>query len=133
MSSVQSGNLTLDGNIVSGTPSTVSYNITSTTVLTAQNNICINQTSGFCWTTAGAQGTLRNNTFRGVALANVVQTVGSSDLGRSTPSFVYNANGVIQNLVASETGSTGSKYVLREWFYDIAGSGWIQQRMLTGN
>lgn len=133
VSNQNGGSMTLDGNVVAGAPTSYSYNIGANLVLMAQGNQCIDQNSGFCWTTAGAQGTLRNNSFRNVPLANVVQTLGSTDLGRVTPTFSYQAGGVVQNLIAAETGTAGVKYVLREWYYDVGGSGWLQQQLKTGN
>lgn len=128
------GPLLLDGNMVYGSPTSYSFNIGATVYGVFQNNVCSSQGVGYCWGTAGAKGSMRNNSFDQVATALIVNAIGVSDLGRVVPNYTpTGAQYVVQNLLALETGASGSKYVNREWFYNIGSTAWVEERMLTGN
>jgi hypothetical protein len=130
------GSMQLDSNVVSGSPITASYKIDNNRVITARDNACVRQSSGYCWVTQLAAGTLWGNTFDGVANANVVQTFDSTDLGRVKGSFTPSGSfyGIqVQNLVTIEAGTAGSKYLVTGWFYNNATAAWVDMRVLTGN
>lgn len=131
------GPVLLDGNTVSGAPSNASYNIANTVNGVFQNNVVSQLTgAGFGWTTAGAQGTMQNNSFDRIATANIVATLGATDLGRVKPTWTPSASGtqvVVQNLVAAVTGAAGFQYVVREWFYDFPSLAWQDQRLFVGD
>lgn len=131
-----SGPIVLNGNTVTGAPSSASYDITSTINGIFQNNVVSLQTVGKGWFTAGAQGTLRNNSFDRTPNANIVATNGATDLGRVVPTFVptgANEATVVQKFIPTEAGGVGVKYITREWIYPIGSAAWLPQNMLTGN
>jgi hypothetical protein len=130
------GPVVLDGNIVVGAPSAASFNITNTVNGVFQNNVVSGQTAGVGWTTSGAKGTLRNNSFDRTPNANIVAALGATDLGRIKPTVAPAGAGegvVVQVLIPAEQGVASAKYIVREWIYSISSGAWLDQRMLTGN
>jgi hypothetical protein len=119
-----SGNL-ITGNYVHGIESA------SSTLVNITNNSFFNQgTNGYCFYTSGSQGNLANNTFVNCTSGQIVYSSGIP-LGAALPTWTPSGtNYFVQNLTPSETGTTGSKYVVQGWLY--SGS-WLQQRVLTGN
>ncbi|OCK57482.1 hypothetical protein LMTR3_07910 [Bradyrhizobium sp. LMTR 3] len=133
---VAGGPVLVHGNVVSGAPTKASFDITSTLNLVAQDNVVSGQNVGVGWTTAGAQGTLRNNSFDRTPVANIVATLGPTDLGRAIPAWIPASSGgmsVVQVLNTSEQGASPNKFLLREWVYSAASGVWLEQRMFTGN
>ena len=129
---VTAGYITVDNNKLMGDFSGYAIDIGSCTKLIVINNSFINQSTGYCFNSTLAQGSLKNNIFENCATNRIVVSTGSNDFGLDAPNWTPAGIGpYMQNLVAVEAGSVGSKYVNNGWYY--SGAAWLEQRTLTGN
>ena len=124
------GATAIHGNTLTGPFATAAMYIASSQKLSIIGNSFVGQTSaGYCLWSEGAQGALWANAFVNCAGANIVAVLGSADMGRVTPTWTPAGREQVQNVLAAEAGSAGSKYIVTGWFYD--GTAWREQRCPT--
>ena len=126
------GMLVISGNAFFGPFTTRALDVASSTKVSIVGNTFAEQSSGGqCLYTAGTQGSMHGNIFTRCATGNLI-VAGGTAMGYTTPGWTPTGMGErVQNVVAVETGTAGSKYILDSWYYD--GTAWREQRTLTGN
>jgi len=130
--SVTAGYISIDNNKFLGDFSAYALDIAGCTKMIVADNSFINQSTGYCFNSTGAQGSLKNTIFENCATSRIVVSTGSNDFGLDAPNWTPIGIGpFMQNLVAVEAGSAASKYVNNGWYY--TGTAWLEQRTLTGN
>jgi len=126
------GVLAVSGNTFFGPFVTRALDVADSTKVSIVGNTFADQSSGGqCLYTVGTQGSMHGNIFTGCATGNLI-VAGGTAMGYAAPGWTPIGMGErVQNIVASEAGSGGSKYILDSWYYD--GTAWREQRTLTGN
>lgn len=126
------GVLTVSGNTFFGPFATRALDVSNSTKVSIVGNTFADQSSGGeCLYTDGTQGSMHGNIFTNCATGNLI-VFGGTAMGYAAPSWTPTGMGErVQNIVAAETGTSGSKYILNSWYYD--GTAWCEQRTLTGN
>jgi len=126
------GVLAVSGNTFFGPFVTRALDVADSTKVSIVGNTFADQSSGGqCLYTVGTQGSMHGNIFTGCATGNLI-VAGGTAMGYAAPGWTPTGMGErVQNIVASEAGSGGSKYILDSWYYD--GTAWREQRTLTGN
>lgn len=126
------GVLVVLGNTFFGPFTTRALDVADSTKVSIVGNTFADQTSGgACLYTVGTQGSMIGNVFTNCATGNLIVS-GATAMGYTTPTWTPTGMGErVQNVVAVEAGSGGSKYVNDAWYYD--GTAWREQRTLTGN
>lgn len=128
---VTTGSVNIENNYIVG-DYVNGLTVNSSTFVNITNNTFANQgAAGYCLVANNAQGNIKNNTFVNCSSGHLIYTSGTV-LGYTTPAWTPSGTGYfVQNVIATEAGTAGSKYVNQGWYY--TGSAWVEQRALTGN